>query len=129
MRRFGMTRNHFEGRTVMTSSTTLPRRNPPKVTKRSMSDRIVAGIVFFGLGFFARLWLVGLWIFSDLLGDAFEGWVIPVLGFFLLPWTTLTYAFMWAIGSDKASGWEWIPVGIALLVDLVFWAWSRSAFK
>jgi hypothetical protein len=119
----------MEAASMSPSSTMLPRRNAPKVNKRAMSDRIVAGIVFFGFGFLARLWLVGLWIFSDLLGDAFDGWVVPVLGFVLLPWTTLTYAFMWTIGSDKASGWEWIMVGIALLVDLVFWAWSRSVFK
>jgi hypothetical protein len=110
-------------------STTLPRHNPRKVSERGTSTRIIAWVVFLGLGFFARLWLLGLWIFADLLGDAFDSWVVPVLGFVLLPWTTLTYAFMWTIDSDKVSGWEWIVVGIALLVDFVFWAWSRSAFK
>ena len=85
--------------------------------------------MFLGLGLIARLWLVGLWIFSDLLGNAFEGWIVPVVGFVLLPWTTLTYAFMWTIGSDKASGWEWIVVAIALLVDLGFWVWSRTVMR
>ena len=56
-------------------------------------------------------------------------WIIPALGFVLVPWTTLTFSVMWPIGSDKVSGWEWIAVGIALLVDYVFWALSRSAFK
>jgi hypothetical protein len=116
-------------RPVSPPSTPLPRHNSRKVSQRGRGERIVAWIVFLGLGFFARLWLLGLWIFSDLLGEAFDSWVVPVLGFVLLPYTTLTYAFMWTISSDKVSGWEWIVVGIALLVDLVFWAWSRSAFK
>ena len=53
----------------------------------------------------------------------------PPSGSSLVPWTTLTFSLMWPIGSDKVSGWEWIAVGTALLVDYVFWALSRSAFK
>ena len=112
-----------------TYSAMLPRRNPPKVSEHEASARILAWLVYLPFGFFARLWLLGLWIFGDLLGDAFNNWVIPALGFILLPWTTLTYACWWAIGSDKVSGWEWILVGTALLVDYVFWAWSRSVFR
>jgi hypothetical protein len=107
----------------------LPRQNPSKVVKRGKADRIVSWIVLLGLGLWARLWLLGLWIFSDLLGDAFDSWVVPVIGFVLLPWTTLTYAFMWTISSDKVAGWEWLVVAIALLVDFASWAWSRAAFK
>ena len=36
-----------------------------------------------------RLALLFIWIFSDLLSRAFEAWYVPLLGFFLLPWTTL----------------------------------------
>lgn len=112
-----------------TSFTALPRYKPRKVSPYATADRIVTWVVYLGFGFFARLWLLGLWIFGDPLGDAFNSWVIPALGFILLPWTTLTYACLWIIGSDKVSGWEWIVVGIALLVDYAFWAWSRSAFR
>jgi hypothetical protein len=114
---------------MASSSTMLPRHNPHKVVKRGKGDRILSWLVFLAFGLWARVWLVGLWIFSDLLGRAFDGWVVPVLGFVLLPWTTLTYAFMWTVGSDKLYGWEWIVVAIALLVDFVFWAWSRTAFR
>ena len=44
-----------------------------------------------------RLALVFLFFFSDLLGDAFDSWVVPALGFVLLPWTTLSYAAMWSV--------------------------------
>src|SRR3954453_11348772 len=46
----------------------------------------------------ARLALVFVAIFSDLLSQAFDSWFVPFLGFFLLPWTTLAYAVMWDSG-------------------------------
>ena len=48
-----------------------------------------------------RLVLFVLWIFSDVLRRAFDGWIIPLLGFFLLPWTTLSYAAFWDWGSGR----------------------------
>jgi hypothetical protein len=65
------------------------------------------------------------WIFSDLLGDAFSGWVLPALGFLLLPWTTMTYALFWGVGSNELQGIEWLPVAFALLLDLATWAGAR----
>lgn len=64
-----------------------------------------------------RLALFGIWIFSDLLSRAFEGWIVPFVGFFLLPWTTLAYAVMWS-SSDGVRGFEWLIVVLAFLVDL-----------
>ena len=58
-----------------------------------------------------------LWLFTDLLGRAFESWIVPFLGFFLLPWTTLAYAAMWS-SSDRVSGFEWFIVVLAFLIDL-----------
>src|SRR5262249_22072178 len=45
-----------------------------------------------------RLALFLLWIFSDVLSRAFDSWIVPLLGFFLLPWTTLAYAAFWDWG-------------------------------
>ena len=42
-----------------------------------------------------RLALFLIWIFSDLLSRAYSSWILPLLGFFLLPWTTLAYAALW----------------------------------
>jgi hypothetical protein len=58
-----------------------------------------------------------LWLFSDILGRAFDGWLVPFLGFFLLPWTTLAYALMWW-SSNGVVGFEWFIVVLAFLVDL-----------
>lgn len=71
-----------------------------------------------------RLALFVLWLFTDLLSRAFESWFVPFLGFFLLPWTTLAYAAMWA-SSDGVSGFEWFIVVLAFLVDLSSYAGSR----
>ena len=39
-----------------------------------------------------RLVLVLLWLFGNVLSSAFDRWIVPLLGFFVLPWTTLAYA-------------------------------------
>jgi hypothetical protein len=72
-----------------------------------------------------RLTILAFWIFSDLLGDAYDGAVVPVLGFLLLPWTTMTYAVVWSISADAVAGPEWIAVAVALLADLATWALVR----
>jgi hypothetical protein len=65
-----------------------------------------------------RLALFVVWVFTDWLGDAYESWWVPVLGFFLLPWTTLAYAAMWVSGRNEVSGFEWFIVILAFVVDL-----------
>ena len=65
-----------------------------------------------------RLALFFVAIFSDLLSDAFDSWLIPLLGFFLLPWTTLAYACMWSLGTNGVTGFEWFIVILAFLIDL-----------
>jgi hypothetical protein len=74
-----------------------------------------------------RLAIIAIWIFSDLLGRAFDSWIVPVLGFFLLPWTTLAYAVMWGAGTDEVSGFEWFIVILAFVIDLGSYVRMRSA--
>jgi hypothetical protein len=64
-----------------------------------------------------RLALIVLALFSDLLSRAFDGVVVPLLGFFLLPWTTLIYALCYS-SSDRVYGFEWFLVGIGFVIDL-----------
>jgi len=65
-----------------------------------------------------RLALFAIFLFSDLLSEAFDSWLLPLLGFFLLPWTTLAYAVMWTVNSNRVSGFEWFIVILAFVVDL-----------
>ena len=73
-----------------------------------------------------RLALFLIWIFSNLLSRAFDSWFVPLLGFFLLPWTTLAYAVMWDAGTNKVSGFEWFIVALAFLADVASYAGGRS---
>jgi hypothetical protein len=71
-----------------------------------------------------RLALFAIFLFSDLLSRAFDSWFVPLLGFFLLPWTTLAYAVMWG-SADRVSGFEWFIVILAFCLDLGSYA-SRN---
>ncbi len=66
-----------------------------------------------------RLAIIATWIFTGVLGRAYEGWLLPVIGFFLLPWTTLAYAWMADNGPGvEVTGFEWFLVIVAFLIDL-----------
>jgi hypothetical protein len=64
-----------------------------------------------------RLALIATWLFTDVLSRAYDAWLVPVIGFFILPWTTLAWAWMYKTGRT-VEGWEWIVVGLAVLFDL-----------
>jgi len=75
-----------------------------------------------------RLVLFLLWLFSDVLSRAYDAWIIPLLGFFLLPWTTLTYAAFWDWGAGHhVVGIEWFFVGLAFVIDLGAYVGGRAA--
>jgi hypothetical protein len=74
-----------------------------------------------------RLAIIVVWLFSDILGRAYDSWFLPVLGFFILPWTTLAYAVMWDVGSHQVSGFEWFVVVLAFLADLGSYASGQRA--
>ena len=74
-----------------------------------------------------RLALVFVFLFSDLLGDSFDSWAVPLLGFLLLPWTTLAYAVMWSAGLNGITGIEWFFVALGFLADLGSYAGGRRS--
>jgi hypothetical protein len=73
-----------------------------------------------------RLALFVIFLFSDILSRAFDSWLLPLIGFFLLPWTTLAYAVMWDTGTHEVNGFEWFIVALAFLADLASYAGGRS---
>jgi hypothetical protein len=108
----------------------------PPITMAAMSSRTqrtreigiadAVGLVLLGaLLVTPRIFMIGFWIFDRQIGDAFKYDVTPFIGFVILPWTTVVYAAMWSITSESVTGAEWIPVGIAVLIDL----WTWSAFR
>ena len=65
-----------------------------------------------------RAAIIVMWLFSNILGRAYDSALLPIIGFFLLPWTTFTYALMWDLGTHKVTGLEWFVVVFAFLMDL-----------
>src|SRR5215208_2999097 len=60
-----------------------------------------------------RLALILTWLFSDVLSRAFDSCLVPLIGFFILPWTTLAFAWIWDSGRDVARA---VEVGERLAV-------------
>jgi hypothetical protein len=73
-----------------------------------------------------RLALFFIFLFSNMLDRAFDGWLLPLLGFFVLPWTTLAYTVMWDTGTATVDGFEWFIVVLAFLADLASYAGGRG---
>jgi hypothetical protein len=74
-----------------------------------------------------RLAIIVVALFSDILSRAYDSWFLPLIGFFLLPWTTLAYAVMWDVGTHRVNGFEWFVVVLAFLVDLGSYAGGQRA--
>lgn len=47
-----------------------------------------------GWAFAPRIALVLMWLLTDRISQAFGGILLPLLGFFILPWTTLMYTLV-----------------------------------
>jgi hypothetical protein len=67
--------------------------------------------------FFPRLGLLCVWIFTNEVEQAFDGFILPLLGLIFLPLTTLVYALLWA-PFGGVEGIEWFWVVLAFLFDV-----------
>ncbi|MHC4767194.1 MAG: hypothetical protein ACYTEI_00615 [Planctomycetota bacterium] len=66
---------------------------------------------------FPRLAIILVVIFSDYIGNAYQTWIWPLLGFIFMPLTTLAYA--WAINANgSVEGFHLVMVVLAALLDL-----------
>lgn len=78
---------------------------------------LFAGLAFF----FPRLIILILAIFTTWIGSAYSTWLWPVLGFFLMPYTTLAYALAMNSNNGSVSGMYLVLVIVAVLFDLGAW--------
>lgn len=76
-----------------------------------------------------RLAILLVVLFSDYLGRAYETTIWPVLGFFFMPLTTLSYAF--AVNSNGSiEGMYLVLVVVTVLLDLgLVGAGSRARWR
>jgi hypothetical protein len=76
-----------------------------------------------------RLVMILLWLLpTHYLSDAYGTWVWPLLGFFLLPTTTIAYA----VAENEfggASGWGLVIVILGVALDLGLLSGGRGIFR
>jgi hypothetical protein len=66
---------------------------------------------------FPRVALVLLWLFTRYLQHAYHGLLVPLIGFFFLPLTTLAYA--WMVNNHQSlEGVNVIVLIVAIIIDL-----------
>jgi hypothetical protein len=70
---------------------------------------------------FPRIVLAILFLMTNYLGRAYHGILIPILGFFFLPLTTLAYAWMMNTHQEIAGSNALILV-VAVIIDLGGWS-------
>jgi hypothetical protein len=73
------------------------------------------------LAFFTpRIVLFILWLFTNYLSRAYDGFVLPLLGFFFLPATTLAYAIAQnELGGLNGLGIVVVLIGLAVDIGLL----------
>jgi hypothetical protein len=75
-----------------------------------------------------RVALIFTAIFSDMISRAIDSWFVALLGFLLLPWTTLAYVVFYDVGSGfEVEGIEWFLVGLAFVLDIMSYVGGRRA--
>ena len=67
-----------------------------------------------------RLVLFLMWIFTDRLSIAFQSFVLGFLGFLLLPYTTVFYAFAYHEFTG-VTGFGWFIVILGFFIDMSSW--------
>jgi hypothetical protein len=54
------------------------------------------------------------------------GWALPLVGFLILPWTTIAYVF---VAPGGLSPIDWAILAVALLIDLGAHGGGRTAYR
>jgi hypothetical protein len=75
-------------------------------------------------GFAPRIGFLILWLFTDMVSDAFDTILWPLLGIIFLPFTSIMYVVLYNPATGGLSGWGWFWVVIALMIDIGSYAGS-----
>lgn len=54
---------------------------------------------------------------------AFQGFLMPLLGFIFVPWTTMMYVLVFPGGI---TGFDWLWLGLGLLADIAWWSGAAA---
>ncbi|MES1258770.1 MAG: hypothetical protein ABUS51_10075 [Acidobacteriota bacterium] len=77
---------------------------------------------------FPRIVLACMWFFTNMLGRAYHGLLIPLLGFFFLPITTIVYAWM-VNAHQPIEGLNLVILIVAVLCDAGSHGGGRSYYR
>lgn len=75
-----------------------------------------------------RLGFIFLWIFTQMVDKAFSSFWTALVGLIFLPYTSIIYTLVYYY-SGEVTGWGWLWVGIAFLIDLGSYAGSGYTNK
>lgn len=75
-----------------------------------------------------RFALFVMWVFTDRLNQAFDSFLIGLLGFVLVPYAAVLYVLANQPGKG-VSGFGWVLVGVGLLLDLGSWGGAGDQSK
>jgi hypothetical protein len=69
---------------------------------------------------FSRFYLIFAWLARPVAFNVvFNGaWLLPCLGIMILPFTTLMYVILKTNGPGNISGFDWVWLGLAALLDI-----------
>jgi hypothetical protein len=82
--------------------------------------------IIIAFAFAPRAALILMWLFNDRISTAFGGIIMPLIGFFLMPWTTLTYTL---VSSNGMNTFDIILLIIAVGADLGIWGGGAKSRK
>jgi hypothetical protein len=82
--------------------------------------------ILIAFAFAPRAALVLMWLFSNRISTAFGTILLPLVGFFIMPWTTLTYAL---VSANGLSIFEIVLMVIAVGADLGIWGGGAKKRK
>ena len=76
-----------------------------------------------------RLGMGFLWLFTDIVDRVFDGWLIPLVGIVVVPWTTLLYTIGFIAGGDTAAPWGIMGAIIGVFIDVMTYASSAKPVR
>lgn len=82
--------------------------------------------IVIAFAFAPRAALVLMWLFNDRISTAFGGVILPFVGFFLMPWTTLIYTLVSPYGLNL---FDIIFLVMAIGADLGAWGGGAKSRK
>jgi hypothetical protein len=73
-------------------------------------------LILIGPRFAILIW----WLISPVyVGAAFDSWLLTLLAWLFIPWTTITYL---AIYTGGIVGFDWVILGLGVLADIASYA-------